>query len=160
MTPSYRIVEHAIRIASGSPCQKSKRGEVVFDDFGRVLSAASNRPPIPRICDGTTKRRASCAKRCLHAEDTAIAMVMSLPLEHRRRIEVLHVKVVNGDLVPGDGPSCWQCSRRILDSGVSAIWLFQDGAAGWPNPVRSWPTWVRWPALEFDDQTRLICEVY
>lgn len=48
---------------------------------------------------------------------------------------MLHVKVVEGIGVPSGLPSCWQCSREILVSGLSWFWLFHDDGLKKYSPV-------------------------
>ena len=53
-----------------------------------------------------------------------------IPLKlHVDHPEALHVKAVNGALVPSGGPSCVQCSKMLLVCGVAGIWLYH--ADGW-----------------------------
>ena len=134
MTPSSNVVDMAISVAIRSPCMKSKRGCVVFQD-ATVYGIGYNHPPDPMICDGSAACREHCNKLCVHAEAAAIADFLRL---HRsdtgvchpaKSYEILHIKVVACKAVPSGPPSCWQCSRQILDAKFGGVWLLHE--AGW-----------------------------
>jgi site-specific DNA-cytosine methylase len=59
--------------------------------------------------------------------------------------DLVHVELgPDGGVVPCDGPSCWQCSREILDVGfVGGVWLYEHILLA---PGRMWR---RYPAEEF-----------
>lgn len=118
------MLEHAAEQARMSPCSKSKRGVVVWScHTGLVLSRGFNHPPEPFRCDGSEACRAACGKRCVHAEQAAL-----LDLGDRVvGMHMLHVKVVDGQPVPGGPPSCSQCSKLILAAGIEAMWLYEHG---------------------------------
>lgn len=44
---------------------------------------------------------------------------------HLQHLDLVHVKVVNGELVAGGPPSCWQCSRTIYDALIGGVWLYE-----------------------------------
>lgn len=129
--PPGEVVELAERTAAQSPCSKSKRGVVAYMTTPdvRVLSVGFNGPPHGFVCDGSPECRATCGKFCVHAELRALwgawshlgdAMAGHL-------VQLVHVKIGDaGKLVPGGGPSCWQCSRHILDAGAAGIWLYES----------------------------------
>ncbi len=160
--PDQFVIDEAVRIATRSPCAKSKRGAVIFDrgtDY--VRASGYNTPPITRDCDGSSACRVSCAQRCLHAEQNAIGVIPGYSLRYVSDLDILHAKAVDGALVAGGGPSCWQCSRLILNSGLGGVWLYQDAPYGAPGVDDvTWPAWVRWDSVEFDRQTRITCGVY
>lgn len=82
--------------------------------------------PAAGGCDATDSCKESCSKRCLHAEARAVRSA------HRPGGDIVHVKIdESGELAPGGGPSCWQCSREILDSGCRGVWLFEKNPDGW-----------------------------
>lgn len=111
----------AVSIGSTSPCAKSKRGVVIWDQAG-VVAVGTNHQPRGFSCDGSTACREACNRLCVHAEETAI-------LRARRSVvgcDMLHIKVVDGRAVPSGHPSCWQCSRVVLDSGIARLWLLHD----------------------------------
>lgn len=130
------------RLATGegarSPCAKSKRGVVIWDGDFRPLAYQSNRPPYPLTCNGSASCRASCGKVAVHAEQAALLEC----LESGIRVygaEMLHTKVaLVGDTwtgVAGGPPSCPDCSKLILASGIAGMWLIEmrEGRA---TPVR------------------------
>lgn len=127
--PPKHIIEHAIVEARRSPCAKSRRGSVVFEDgnIGTIRGLGHNRSPN-RDCDGSPACRASCAKRCLHAEQTAISAAL-IRYANIAGCNILHVKIgAAGELVAGGKPSCWQCSRLVLEHGLS-FWLYEANHA-------------------------------
>lgn len=123
-------LSHATAIARMSPCKKSKRGVLVFNRRG-PLGGGFNGPPPGFVCDGSPECRAACPKVCNHAEARALLEALSFarrsPTEPLDIVlhgaELLHIKVVDGEPVPSGPPSCWQCSRLILDCGISKVWL-------------------------------------
>jgi hypothetical protein len=69
--------------------------------------------------------------------------------------ELVHVKIdSDGKLEAGGGPSCWQCSREILDAGIAAVWLYER-VAPMPGPdiynisTERCEIWHRYTAEEF-----------
>jgi hypothetical protein len=62
--------------------------------------------------------------------------------------ELVHVKVVDGLVVAGGGPSCWQCSRLALEVAVAAVWLYE---------IDNGPRWRRYTAEEFHRATLVAC---
>jgi len=132
----------AVTAGSCSPCAKSKRGVVIFVR-SRIVAVGHNHPPEPMRCDGSVQCREHCAKLCIHAEDDALRHVIALgPYEqfasswtgeiigHRAEstgLQMLHVKVVDGQAVPSRAPTCWQCSRGILGfEKISRMWLLHE----------------------------------
>lgn len=118
--------DHALAAAVGtamrSPCAKSKRGVVIFKGT-YVLAAGYNHPPSPMRCDASPECYEACGKICVHAEVAALRCLSSCA----ENLEMLHVKVIDGVAVPSGPPSCWQCSREILDSGqFSRVWLLHE----------------------------------
>lgn len=163
--PPDEAVHAAIGAASASPCAKSKRGVCVYRvlpitaerpgqaiTLGHVVDLVSvgyNRQP-GEVCDGAC--RPVCGRVCVHAEVAAIRNAVALasatlgvPILKLPDCEALHVKVIDGQLVPGGGPSCWQCSREVLDVGLAAFWLYEDHADG--------AVWVHYTAAEFHQAT-------
>lgn len=132
--PDVAIAE-ALQTAALSPCAKSKRGVVAYarTDPPRVIGVGFNGPPRDIRCDGSWSCQADCGKRCVHAEVRAIRDLPTTPTL-RRWIVLVHVKIgEDGRLVAGGGPSCWQCSREILDVGIGGVWLFE--AQRWHDEV-------------------------
>lgn len=126
--PIESCIAAARHAATLSPCAKSNRGAVVFDpNTGRIVGRGWNHQPIGYACDGSAACRAACGELCIHAEDAAIRAVPSnLLLDGQMHgLDLVHVKVVDGQVVPGGGPSCWQCSRLVVDVGIKGVWLYE-----------------------------------
>lgn len=148
------VIEAARAAALLSPCAKSKRGAALFNrvsadalepggewgpgSFRRssmpdwdqakaeaavVIATGYNGPPTPFQCHGTPACRLACPKLCMHAEDRAIRLGCSL--DDVSDLELVHVKVVDGQVVPGGPPSCWQCSRTVVDVRLRGVWLYE-----------------------------------
>lgn len=156
ITPPAEAIRRAELAAAKSPCAKSKRGVVTFTEsattFKRgigtikivaVIGEGWNGPPDPLVCDASVGCRRDCRKRCVHAEMRALRSGTDW---HRRiyaPIDLLHVKIgEDGKLVGSEGgPSCWQCSREILDSGIIArVWLYEYDP---PDVREAWERWYR-----------------
>lgn len=126
--PDFAIAA-AVDAAGRSLCAKSKRGAAVFRRAcstgccERVLGIGWNAQPGPFVCTGSDACKAACGKLCVHAELRAIRAAIGNGWAGS--LELVHAKVVDGQLVAGGGPSCWQCSREILDVGIAAVWLFE-----------------------------------
>ncbi len=169
LSPPDHAIAKAVEMARKSPCLKSKRGVVIFHPLtDDVLCGGFNTPPRdfrsdlrPR-CDGSEACRASCAKTCIHAESKAIRGMIWLcgaAREHSdpapAELDLLHVKIDirAGDLVAGGGPSCWQCSREILDVGLGGVWLFETVERATGTRDQPPPVWKRYTAAEFHAET-------
>jgi deoxycytidylate deaminase len=126
--PPDWAIKIALSEARRSPCAKSKRGAVLFLDdreTGSLLLGIGFNGPALGSCDGSESCRTSCSKRCVHAEARAVRWA-------GRAGELVHVKIdERGELAPGGGPSCWQCSREILDAGCKGVWLYEKTPDGW-----------------------------
>ena len=133
MNPPELVIRAAIEMAKCSPCQKSKRGALVFRDL-KVRGAGFNSPPRQFLCSGSDACRSDCSRICEHAEGMAIRTFDRSCAT--ADCDLLHVKVVDGELVPSGEPSCWQCSRQIVMHGFRGIWLFHVG--GWVY-YEAWP---------------------
>lgn len=127
MNPPQNVVDEAVRYARISDCQKSKRGVVIFDRSGEVVAHGFNGQPEGFNCSGSAKCRSSCSTIAIHAEIRALRRILMSESKNIGPVDMLHVKVVDGELVAGGGPSCVQCSKEILDSGVvTRVWLFEE----------------------------------
>jgi deoxycytidylate deaminase len=131
LRPARPCTEHdaldaAVVAARQSPCAKSQRGVVVFTRSHGVLGSGWNSPPAPFRCDGSPACRAACNKLAVHAEMAALHAIRRDGARSRGDLEMLHVKVTDGVPVPSGGPSCWQCSREVLASGVRWFWLLHE----------------------------------
>lgn len=131
MTPEAALAL-AVEVARQSPCAKSQRGVVLFRDerlgqrgHREPIAVGFNAPPQPFACDGSAACRGACNQVAVHAEQAALMYAAA----HGRKTdqaEMLHVKVVDGVAVPSGGPSCWQCSRLLLEAGVAGMWLLHE----------------------------------
>lgn len=144
-TPLPYLIEGARKAALESPCAKSKRGVVLFDhedtkrwqpgrtvdwELGTILGIGYNGQPYGFKCSGSEACRRDCAKLCLHAEQRAIMYGLQRAAIHG--CDLLHVKVVDGQVVPGGGPSCWQCSRLVVEVGLRGVWLYEEPRCSCP----------------------------
>jgi hypothetical protein len=152
--PDWAVAE-AIEAAKRSPCAKSRRGVSIYS-LGDVEIADSigwNHPPEPFFCDGSLLCREACNKTCIHAESHALRRLdgTAYPEEYF----LVHVKIdVDGKLVAGGVPSCWQCSREIAEAKLGGVWLYIDFP---PPPQDRDPTWVLYGTAEFHKTT--LCNV-
>lgn len=140
MIPPHEAIAMAVALALRSPCAKSCRGVAITKD-GEVVGTGHNRPPGSRACAGDDECREACGKLCIHAEIDALRKV-----DQRINfgpLELVHIKVTDGVMVPSGGPSCWQCARDLLDDGrVAGVWL-----------LHAYTGWHRYPILEFYELT-------
>lgn len=121
--PPPHVVELAIEVSACSPCQ-SKRGAVLFKgDY--VVSHGFNYKPRAFACDGSDTCKATCRSEAVHAEQQAL-----LSADHPHGADLLHVKTIDGKLVPSGGPSCVECSKLALAAGIAGVWLFH-AVDGW-----------------------------
>jgi deoxycytidylate deaminase len=141
LNPPAKIVALAVQAGVCSPCAKSKRGAVTWIPTaggGAIAVGTGCNAPAIGDCDGSEACRRDCGRRCVHAEQAALLS----PLNHRRiGAEMLHVKVVDGQGVPGGPPSCVECSKLILAAGIVGMWLWEGKG------------WIRRTAAEFHRET-------
>lgn len=170
--PPDWIVSRAEIVATRSPCAKSRRGVVLFDRVLELRRQAMNGDDVPANlfgaqaslivvsdgwnrpaagfdwCDGSDRCKATCSKRCVHAEMMALSESRGI-----QGLDLLHVKI--GDdkrLVGGGGPSCWQCSRLISESSINGVWLYEiNGGA---------PAWRYYTVRAFHEATFKACGIH
>lgn len=117
-------LQAAIKAATQSPCCKSKRGVALWHpDADEPEVVGFNHPPKGFMCDGSKACRAHCNKLCIHAEEDVLLKIQAKDLSE---YELVHVEVVDGEAVASGEPSCWQCSRKILDLRVKRVWLLHE----------------------------------
>jgi deoxycytidylate deaminase len=147
--PPEEMIESARNAAMRSECVKSKRGVVIYDPLAnnRLIGRGWNGQPKPFRCMQNDVCRTHCNKLCVHAEARAIAAARE-KIGELHGFHLLHVKIYNGigDAIPGGRPSCWQCSREILDAELGGVWLWELGAVG--SPI-----WRFYIASEFHEVT-------
>lgn len=119
--PTY-LVDYALAAATCSPC-RSKRGVVVFRG-ANLIAKGLNYKPRGFDCDGSDACKATCRKEAIHAEQQALLFAGRAA----DGCDLLHVKAVDGKLVPSGGPSCVECSKLALIAGIAGVWLYHvDG---------------------------------
>lgn len=134
LEPKKTLIEIAMRMAGASGCQKSNRGAALWEPLHRLYFQGTNHP-AHGICRGDEACRAACSRICVHAEQAVLLACASYRASLSRQSEMLHVKTVNGVLVPSGPPSCIECSKLMLASGVGFMWLFHE--AGWRHYTMS-----------------------
>lgn len=156
-TPPEAAIAEAIAAGRLSDCAKSQRGVSIFSRrTGIVFRGDWNGPPEGFSCSGSDTCKAHCRDVAVHAEERAIMRILSMADVPAPDLDLVHVKVVNGELVPSGPPSCLQCSRLIAEVGVG-IWLFEG--TGWcERPCNHCQYVVRWrgDVVDADDCPR--CE--
>jgi deoxycytidylate deaminase len=121
--PPSDMVAAAVRASCNSPC-RSQRGAAIFTNY-RLITVGWNWKPGG--CDGTAACKATCRQLAVHAEQSAL---LQMDLPSIEPADLLHVKTVDGVLVPSGEPSCVQCSKLLLASGsIVGVWLYH--ADGW-----------------------------
>jgi len=154
--PAKKIIQAAVDAANSSPCAKSKRGVVSFYKEGNasiILSVGYNRAP-DNSCDGSEECRRDCNKRCTHAETVAILDTINTNEGYPITAQLLHVKTVDGLLVAGGPPSCWQCSKLALEAGFSKFWLYEE------TETSPYGEWKCYSIRDFNDITMKNCGIY
>ncbi len=128
ISPPIDAIYAAIEIAMAGPCSKSRRVVIFARTSPLVLvSRGHNAPPGRFRCDGTAECKAACRDICVHAEAAAL---LDMKLVYGRGLELVHVKVSDGELQVSGPPSCARCSALILkQKAITLVWLFHD--TGW-----------------------------
>ncbi len=132
------VFDEAVNQAKLSPCQKSKRGAVVFKD-GLILGRGFNAPPEPFSCDGVFCRPI-CSQFAIHAEQNAIYDAL-LRQNTVKDASIFHIKVKDGKSQISNDLSCAECSKLVLRLKLHEFILFQDQG------------FVAYEALEFHELT-------
>lgn len=117
-------VDEAVRTAMESPC-RSKRGVVISSEDGRLISSGFNHQPFPFQCDGSDHCKRNCGKTAIHAEQSAILAAR----EPFTNAWMLHAKAKSGKPCASMAPSCLECSKLILVSGIAWMHLLHDPVA-------------------------------
>lgn len=157
-------LEHAIYAATQSTCAKSKRGVAIFE-FGNVrfqeVVMANNSPPKPFICTGTEKCKESCGKVAIHAEERAIMRSLRKHANNSYddfawqsdEKDMVHIKVIDGKPVASTRPSCWMCSRKLVEAKMRYMFMVTDfdDSGG--------PVFTGWTVEEFHEETLKFCDL-
>jgi deoxycytidylate deaminase len=127
--PDRTVVRAAIDASRHSPCQ-SKRGVAIFHPTTTSYAptfrvTGFNHKPVGFECNGSDGCKATCGDEAIHAEEAALLAAGPLA----RFADLLHVKTVDGQIVPSGVPSCLKCSRLILGAGLLGVWLYHE--TGW-----------------------------
>jgi deoxycytidylate deaminase len=126
--PEQHQIAAALRAAARSPC-RSKRGVALHNVItGAFRGDGFNGPPAPFSCPGREACAGNCGKRSVHAEVRALRSAAAWGRHHDlSNVDLVHVELAaDGGVVPCGGPSCWQCSREIVDCGfVAGVWLYE-----------------------------------
>ncbi len=126
----------------GSPVEGEH--EHTFDDLERAeLLERDVRPRRSRALFQLVEHAKAAA-----TEATAALRFLRVVPARCGALDMIHAKVVDGELVPSGGPSCWQCSKAILADGrIGGVWLFHNEG------------WRRYGATEFHRLTLKTCEL-
>lgn len=135
----------AVSAAKNSKC-KSQRGVVIWHRTTGKIAYGWNAPPSPFVCDGSESCRANCAKTAVHAEQAALISALDwYDYTPKYECEMIHVKIIDGEPVFSDKPSCWQCSKLILQARLKSMWLYQKEG------------FIEYTPVEFHEQTLVNC---
>ena len=130
--PPLHVIELAIEVSTWSPC-RSKRGVVIFHNEDIIMTGCNSKPGA-FACDGSEACKQTCRREAVHAEQWAL---LGAGANNCRGADMLHVKTVDGVLVPSGSPSCVECSKLALVCGIAGFWIFHDDG------------WRRYPVVEF-----------
>lgn len=125
MPPPNFALDAAVDASRLSPC-RSKRGVAVYAaQSNLIVGLGHNQQVAPFECDGSLACKVTCREMALHAEQAALLQAG----KSAAGCDMLHVKTVDGALVPSGGPSCVQCSKLVVPAGILGVWLFHE--SGW-----------------------------
>ena len=119
--PLQSWVDEAVNMAMRSPCL-SKRGVVIGSQDMRLIGSGFNHQPFPFRCSQNDACKKNCGKTAIHAEQSAILRATA-PI---KGAWMLHVKAKQGKPCSSLGPSCLECSKLILESGIEWMHLLHD----------------------------------
>jgi dCMP deaminase len=126
-----RFIYAAEQIAKKSACKKSQRGSVIFKD-GEIIGEGFNKPTYYEMsCNPCVREKIRDDTRyelcsSIHAEEMAIID----SVKHGKKLEgsiMLHVKIKDGKNEPCGKPSCTECSKMVLESGIKEFVMREEG---------------------------------
>lgn len=125
-----KYIEICTSIAKLSKCKKSKRGVIIVDFYGNLISRANNTPIGVESCDPCLRTNLEGGThlelcRAIHAEDYAIQLALRNNPSKIKGSTLYHIKLDKEREVnkfPGD-PSCTSCSRIILLNEIKNVFL-------------------------------------
>lgn len=122
-----RCIDLAVQEALKSRCSKSKRG-VVISKEGDIIGRGANNPPLDMQCKPDYCYQI-CNQYTVHGEQNAIldALRNGHELSGSR---MYHIKVKEGEVRTSGQPSCVQCSKLVMQSGIAEFVLKHDEGYG------------------------------
>lgn len=139
--PPQHIIDLAVEVSGYSPC-RSKRGVVIYSGED-MLTHGYNYKPRGFDCSQNDACKATCRREAVHAEQQALLLAG----RKAEGADMLHVKTVNGALVPSGPPSCVECSKLARACGIAGVWLYHETG------------WRRYPIIEFHTLSLLAVDV-
>lgn len=126
---AQKFIDYAISIARYSQCRKSRRGVVIVNN-NVIIGSGYNSPPNDKPCCKCLREDIHnnlFTELCygVHAEQQAIIRTLKNGCDLAGS-RLFHVKIKNGSAVISRGPSCTQCSKNILESGITEIVLMEN----------------------------------
>ena len=118
------VIDEAVAASMQSPCV-SKRGVVIVDELSNLRAVGFNDQPRPFVCDGSEHCKKNCGKTAVHAEQAAL-LKLNGESSNRHGWYMLHVKAKDEMPCASMAPSCLECSKLILASGIPWMHLLHD----------------------------------
>lgn len=114
-----------LRMAAGhGQCLKTKRGAVIIDSEGEILSIGSIRDCPRRFDECFNTKDFNCT--CVHAEEDALSAVINIPPGSK----MIHLKFnEEGEPVPSARRFCPKCVGLMRARGIEQLWLYHED--GW-----------------------------
>lgn len=134
--PDWAITA-AVEASRRSLC-RSQRGVAVFTATSVIVTGYNFRPVGFGLdgCDRSASCKATCGREAIHAEESCLLRRTDAFIG----ADMVHVKTVDGQLVASGPPSCVECSKLMLVSGIAGMWLCHSATPG---------GWQRYPIYDF-----------
>ena len=113
---ALKWMEIAVRTAINSPCVKDNRGVIIVNG-GKIVGRGVNAPPPPFKCE-PGYCEGSCRLSAVHGEMNAIIEAGKNGYSAEGGT-MYHARVKNGVLQDSREPRCADCSKHILQAGIS-----------------------------------------